>query len=60
MSDLKDKPWAGRFTEPTDAFVEAFTASVGFDKRLYHHDIMGSIALCLWLPCRHAVKIADG
>jgi len=46
MSDTNhtDKPWAGRFTAPTDAFVEAFTASVGFDKRLYRHDIAGSIA----------------
>ena len=39
-----DKPWAGRFNEPTDAFVEAFTASVDFDRRLYHYDIEGSIA----------------
>jgi len=39
-----DKPWAGRFTEPTDAFVEAFTASVGFDQRMYKQDIQGSIA----------------
>ncbi len=38
------KPWGGRFTESTDAFVEAFTASVGFDRRLYRHDIQGSIA----------------
>lgn len=38
------KPWAGRFTEPTDAFVEAFTASVGFDQRMYRQDIQGSIA----------------
>ena len=38
------KPWGGRFSEPTDAFVERFTASVDFDKRLYHHDINGSIA----------------
>ncbi len=38
------KPWGGRFSEATDAFVEAFTASVGFDRRLYHHDIEGSIA----------------
>ena len=36
--------WGGRFAEPTDAFVERFTASVDFDKRLYHHDILGSIA----------------
>ncbi|MCZ6711803.1 MAG: argininosuccinate lyase [Gammaproteobacteria bacterium] len=38
------KPWGGRFKEATDAFVESFTASVGFDRRLYHHDIQGSIA----------------
>lgn len=38
------KPWAGRFTEPTDAFVEAFTASVAFDQRMYRQDIQGSIA----------------
>ncbi|MBI3778113.1 MAG: argininosuccinate lyase [Gammaproteobacteria bacterium] len=40
----KQKPWSGRFTEPTDAAVEAFTASVSFDRRLYVYDIMGSIA----------------
>jgi argininosuccinate lyase len=39
-----EKPWGGRFTEPTDAFVEQFTASVDFDQRLYYHDIQGSIA----------------
>lgn len=40
----RDKPWGGRFTESTDAFVEAFTASVDFDRRLYAYDIAGSIA----------------
>jgi argininosuccinate lyase len=38
------KPWGGRFTEATDAFVERFTASVDFDQRMYHHDINGSLA----------------
>jgi len=38
------KLWAGRFNEPTDAFVEAFTASVEFDQRLADFDIEGSIA----------------
>jgi len=38
------KPWGGRFTQATDSFVEAFTASVDFDKRLYHYDIQASIA----------------
>jgi len=40
----QEKPWNGRFTEPTDSFVEAFTASVSFDQRLYKYDIMGSNA----------------
>ena len=34
----------GRFSEPTNDFVARFTASVGFDRRLYHYDIAGSIA----------------
>jgi argininosuccinate lyase len=42
MSDKK--LWSGRFNEPTDAFVEAFTASVEFDQRLYQYDIQGSVA----------------
>lgn len=46
MSEQDDagKPWGGRFSEPTDELVERFTASVGFDRRLYRHDIEGSIA----------------
>ncbi len=39
-----DKLWGGRFTQPTDKFVEEFTASIEFDKRLYHQDIRGSMA----------------
>jgi argininosuccinate lyase len=41
---LPIKPWSGRFSEATDAFVERFTASVAFDQRLYRQDIRGSIA----------------
>jgi argininosuccinate lyase len=44
MSDEKNIQWGGRFTESTDAFVQAFTASVDFDQRLAFHDIQGSIA----------------
>ena len=40
----KKKPWGGRFEAPTDSFVESFTSSVGFDQRLYHYDIQGSVA----------------
>ncbi len=35
---------SARFSESTDAFVEAFTASIQFDQRMYRQDIEGSIA----------------
>ena len=44
VADDSKKPWDGRFTEATDAFVEAFTASVTFDHVLAPYDIAGSIA----------------
>ena len=39
-----DKPWAGRFSERTDEFVEEFTESVSFDKDLALEDIRQDIA----------------
>ena len=39
-----NQAWGGRFGEATDAFVARFTASVGFDRRLFREDIRGSIA----------------
>jgi argininosuccinate lyase len=44
MSGKQKKPWGGRFSQPTAKMVEAFTASIHFDKRLYRYDIEGSIA----------------
>ncbi|MBI5048452.1 MAG: argininosuccinate lyase [Deltaproteobacteria bacterium] len=41
---MASKPWSGRFIQKTDKLVEEFNASISFDKRLYRHDIMGSIA----------------
>ena len=43
-SEKTNQSWGGRFSEPVDAFVARFTASVDFDQRLYKHDIQGSIA----------------
>jgi len=57
MSDKK--LWAGRFNEPTDAFVEAFTASVEFDQKLAHFDIDGSIAHATMLATRHILSDAE-
>ena len=46
MAKLHSKVWAGRFKEPTDRLVEAFTSSLAVDRRLYAHDIRGSVAHC--------------
>lgn len=45
------KMWGGRFGEGTAASVEAFTASIHYDSRLYKYDIAGSKA--------HAAMLAD-
>jgi argininosuccinate lyase len=55
----KDKLWGGRFTQPTDKFVEEFTASIDFDKRLYHQDIRGSIAHARMLGKQSIIPMAD-
>ncbi len=52
MSQQRPKAlWGGRFTESTDSFVQAFTASVEFDRRMAGEDIQGSIA--------HATMLAE-
>jgi len=47
----QNKLWGGRFSESTDEFVQAFTASVNFDQRMYAQDIRGSKA--------HATMLAE-
>jgi len=44
MAKIPSKPWGGRFSEPTNEFVERFSASVEIDHRLYAYDILGSQA----------------
>ncbi len=44
MSNVSQKTWGGRFSGATDNRVEAFTESISFDQRLYHHDILASQA----------------
>ncbi|MFN3265283.1 MAG: argininosuccinate lyase [Deinococcales bacterium] len=41
---MNKKPWGGRFEAPTNKLVEAFNASMDFDKRLVLEDIAGSQA----------------
>ena len=56
MTKKDSRMWGGRFNEPTDAFVEAFTASVEFDQRLALVDIQGSLAHAKML---HKIGILD-
>ncbi len=42
--DKKSKAWSALFSEPMSELVKRYTASVGFDKRLWQADIAGSLA----------------
>ena len=53
------KLWGGRFSAPTDALVEAYSASIGFDRRLYREDIAGSIAHARMLAKQGIIEDAD-
>jgi argininosuccinate lyase len=44
MASERSKPWAGRFSEPTDTTVERFSASVHFDRALARYDVRVSLA----------------
>ena len=60
------KLWGGRFSKNTNELVDAFNASIEFDKRLYHEDIRGSIAhaqmlgKCGIIPAEDVEKIVAG
>ncbi len=41
---MSEAMWGGRFAKSTDEMINEFQASIGFDKRMYHEDIAGSIA----------------
>jgi argininosuccinate lyase len=56
MTNKDSRMWGGRFNEPTDTFVETFTASVEFDQRLALVDIQGSLAHAKML---HKIGVLD-
>ena len=53
------KLWGGRFSGDTNALVDAFNASIDFDRRLYREDIAGSIAHARMLASREIISIED-
>jgi len=54
-----NKPWSGRFATPVNEFVKAFSASVGFDRRLYRQDIAGSTAHAQMLAHVGVLTVAE-
>lgn len=54
------KLWGGRFSKNTNELVDAFNASIDFDKRLYHEDIRGSIAHANMLAKCGIISAEDG
>ena len=60
------KLWAGRFQKETDDRVNSFNTSLPFDRRMYAHDIEGSMAHAKMLAAtgiiaaEDAEKILDG
>ena len=51
--------WGGRFTKETDRLVYNFNASISFDKKLYAHDIEGSIAHVMMLARQGVLSDAE-
>ena len=51
--------WSGRFKESLDDLMLRFSASIGYDRRLYAYDIQGSIAHCKTLHKAKVLKAAE-
>lgn len=60
MSSTNDKKlWSGRFSESTAELLDKFNSSLDFDKRLYKHDILGSIAHAKMLSHSQIISIDE-
>ena len=55
----KESAWSGRFSEPVAQFVLAYTASVGFDRRLARVDIRASAAHAAMLAAVGVISAED-
>ena len=59
QNNANDKLWGGRFEKSTDEMINAFQASIDFDKRMYREDIEGSIAHAKMLANQHIINAED-
>ena len=55
----KAQAWSALFTEPMSELVQRYTASVGFDQRLWRADIDGSLAHARMLAAQHIISAQD-
>ncbi len=51
--------WSGRFSEPVSDLVKRYTASVGFDRRMWRQDVNGSLAHARMLARQGIIAAAD-
>src|SRR5881296_1388450 len=57
--DKKSEAWSALFSEPMSELVKRYTASVGFDKRLWAADIEGSLAHAEMLAAQAIIGAQD-
>jgi argininosuccinate lyase len=55
----KHQAWSALFTEPMSELVQRYTASVGFDQRLWRADIAGSLAHADMLAAQGVISAQD-
>src|SRR5215213_8523351 len=54
-----EKSWQARISEATDALAQSFVESISYDRRLYKHDIAGSVAHATMLAKVGLISDAD-
>jgi len=63
MTERRARPpaklWGGRFSEPTDPLVEAYTNSLAVDRRIAMEDVRGSIAHARMLSAQKIIPGED-
>ena len=57
--DKKSEAWSALFSEPMSELVKRYTASVGFDQRLWKADIAGSLAHAEMLAAQNIIGADD-
>ena len=57
--DTKSQAWSALFSEPMSELVKRYTASVGFDRRLWKADIAGSLAHAEMLAAQGILSVED-